>query len=117
MFPRRFPVSILWEFNLIPADIPAGMGFSTEMKEVGWEKKQKKLQNKIKSETKKLGQIGEDFFFLLFFGSLERTVVFGYLSLSLSFLPVCVSVSLSRSVFTEIILSYLPELWPRWPRG
>lgn len=85
--PLCFPISILWEFNLIPTDISPGAIFQ-----------------KKKSETKKLGQI-EAFFFLF-----KSTRVFGYLCL-----PLCLSVS--QSIFTEIILSYLLEFWPCWPWG
>lgn len=64
--PLRFPISIQWEFNLIPTDISPGTVFLRK-----------------KSETKKLGQI-EDFFLF------KSTGVFGYMSL-----PLCLSVSQS----------------------
>lgn len=71
----------------------------------------KKLQNKIKSETKKLGQIGEDFFFfLLFFGSLERTVVFGYLSLSLFSPSVCQCLSVSLRFYRDYFILFAAAL-------
>lgn len=72
---------MLWEFNLIPTDISPGTVF----------------QKKKKSETKKLGQIEEDFFF-------SRSRALGYLGISLS---LCQSLSLSLIPFFLQRLFYL----------
>lgn len=59
-------------------------------------------REKKKKETKKLGQI-EDFFFLV------RGILVPPPRLSLS--------AASQSIFTVIILSYLPGFWSFWPWG
>lgn len=91
--PLRFPISILWEFNLIPTDISPGTVFQ----------KKKKIGNKkIRTDWR------------WFFFSFKSTGMFGYLTL-----PLCLLVSLpvSQSIFAEIILSYFLGFWPCWPRG
>lgn len=76
--PLRFPISILWEFNLIPTDISPGTVFQ-------WRKK--------KNGNKKIRTDWGRFFF-------SRSRALGYLGISLS-LYVCQSLSLSLSPFLQ----------------
>lgn len=94
--PLWFPISILWEFNLIPTDISPGTVFQKKKKKIG--------NKKIRTDWRR------------FFFSFKSTRIFGYLSLSP---PLCLSVYLpvSQSIFTEIILSYLLGFWLCWPWG
>lgn len=40
--PRRFPISVLWEFNLIPADVASGAGFQEGKKKQNQKERNKK---------------------------------------------------------------------------
>ena len=77
--PLRFPIAILWEFNLIPTDISPGTVFQKKKKKE--RERERERRKEKKNETKKLGQIEEDFFFSLI---QERWGIWVSLSLSLS---------------------------------
>ena len=82
--PLRFPISMLWEFNLIPTDISPGTG----LKKINKEKKKKRKQKNL-DRLKNFVPVEE------------------HQDIWVSISP-CLSVAVAQTIFTEIILSYLP---------